>query len=196
MPPDVAAEDRDAADAQTERGGKKLPHKTRPAEQGCSRPAHSGDFMQAGEFTSAWGTFPCVAERFHAVGEPQERGGRSSFLEQTGIEAVFAVTESLFQLIFKNGAKTGRKRKHEKRQKPRNHPANPVGGPDLPCITLPGAFRSDSKRILDRKSAGPFSHSPILDSGRRASAARGWFRDFMSLHILYHTFCGCQVSLA
>ena len=58
--------------------------------------------------------------------------------------------------------------------------------------------RADLKR--DIKSllsyAGPFSHSPILDSGRRASAARGWFRDFMSPHILYHTFFGCQVSLA
>ena len=61
MPPDVTAEDRDAADAQTERGGKKLPHKTRPAEQAVSVrriPAiplcRQGDFLGMGNVFRAW----------------------------------------------------------------------------------------------------------------------------------------------
>ena len=70
-------------------------------------------------------------------------------------------SESLFQLILESGGKSGRVRKHEKRQKSRNHPANPVGGPDLPCITLPGVFRSVSGGTLDlteRRSLFTFSH--------------------------------------
>ena len=70
-------------------------------------------------------------------------------------------SESLFQLILECRGKTGRARKHKKRQKPRNHPANPVGGPDLPCITLPGVFRSVSGKTPDRtehRSLFTFSH--------------------------------------
>ena len=66
--------------------------------------------------------------------------------------------QSLFKLIKGNRCKTGRARKHKKRQKPRNHPANPVGGPDLPCITLPDVFRSVSRGTFDRTERRTLFH--------------------------------------
>ncbi len=128
-------------------------------------------FHYAGrEVFSAWGTFSGGGGAIPGR-ESQKRGRRSYRLERTGGEAVFAVAESLFQLIFKSGGKTGRNQNHKKRQKPRNHPANPVGGPDLPCITLPGVFRSVSERTSTVRSAGPFSHSPIF--GQRSPCVGG-----------------------
>jgi len=61
----------------------------------------------------------------------------------------------------------------KKRQKPRNHPANPIGGPDLPCITLPGVFRSVSKGTLDRtehRTLFTFSHFWTAVAVRRRPA--------------------------
>jgi len=77
------------------------------------------------------------------------------------VRSGICIVQSLFQLIKGNRCKTGRARKHKKRQKPRNHPANPVGGPDLPCITLPDVFRSVSRGTFDRterRTLFTFSH--------------------------------------
>ena len=88
-------------------------------------------------------------KRTHASRRSQKRGRDKLALK------------SLFQLILRNGGKNGRGKKHKKRQKPRNHPANPIGGPDLPCITLPAYSVQFPEKPLTEQSAGPFSHSPF-----------------------------------
>ena len=139
-------------------------------------------FLYAGrEIFSAWGTFSVRGGAIPGR-ESQKRGRRSYRLERTGGEAVFAVAESLFQLIFKSGGKTGRNQNHKRRQKPRNHPANPVGGPDLPCITLPGVFRSVSggtHDLTERRTLFTFSHF-----GQRSPCVGG-------LRMVPGLFCRC-----